>query len=756
LLESYSTYPGQDRLVAHASDRATIGKVMDKSDIYRDLFELGPSPSAVFTLEGECQLANLAFLNLLGLEREHVLEGDVTFTGLFPEPQAALNILDELQKRPVIRRREITLCDIAGNLIPVLFSGRTFELDGTLCFDVSLTSIADLMRLQHKLRKEHSRLSSLLESLSVGLLLVNRAGRVSTVNNPLCNILDLEMDAALDQAYEDIFAAILTNAREPEVVQQSLEHAVTTVAERPSIDIGYQYGDIRDLEASFFPVWDETGAAMGWGMLLQDVTASRSRLAWKLDLLSILAHDIRTPLATLKGHTTALLANYRQWSEAMITEFLEVMDRTTDDLTRQVDLSLSLTRVEAGQLGLRPEAVHPEDLLTQALERAAARLEGREVIAETPESLPLLRVDPARIEEVFINLLDNAAQYSPADTPIQISFQLESTHLHIAITNYGPSIPLDLQRTIFDKYVRNSSDQKGYGLGLFIARKIVEAHGGRIRVKSPLPDSERGACFVFSLPLMPEPLAEREASPSASKQITTPTATAEGEHVLVIEDEADQQTLLHTLLTQQGYSVDIAADGPSALDLVQTSPPDIVLLDWVLPEMSGLQVCRTLRRWSDVPILLVTSRTSASDLVLALDTGADDYISKPYESRELFARMRALLRRRQSSGAAQRKRNRFQADGLIIDFDSRDVWLRGEHIHLTHTEFDIIEVLTRNRGRVVTYDRLIEYALAEPTRGTRHDLFVHISRLRKKLEVDPRKPEFIRTRWGVGYIFSSV
>jgi len=725
---------------------------MDNAGIYRELFELGPSPSAVFTLEGSCRLVNLAFLNLLGLERERLLGGERSFVDLFPNPDVAEDILAELHDRPVIRRREINLCDTNGDVIPVLFSGRTFDLGGTPCFDVSLTSIAGQMRLQHRLRHEFDKLSALLECLSVGLFLVDQDGRVVIANHALCNMLDLNQNTMLGESYDSLFSSLLAHAQEPEVIQQSLQHAVTTVTERPTIDIGFRHTTIQNMEVSFFPVWGESGSVIGWGGLLQDVTMSRNRLAWKLDLLSILAHDIRTPLATLKGHTTALLANYRQWSEAMVLEFLEVMDRTTDDLTRQVDLSLSLTRVEAGQLGLRPEAIEAEALLSQALDRAAARLEGRRVITELPDSLPSLRVDPARIEEVFINLLDNAARYSNPEDPIRISFHLESTHLRIAITNDGPSIPAEMQKLIFDKYVRNSSDQNGYGLGLFIARKIVEAHGGRISVTSPLPGSKTGASFSFTLPLMPEPLLERDAGEASVPVPAYKSDAARHEHVLVIEDEPDQQTLLHTLLTQEGYTVDIAPDGPTALDIAQTSPPDIILLDWVLPGMSGLQVCRTLRRWSDVPILLVTSKTSAADLVLALDTGADDYISKPFESRELFARMRALLRRR-SDHSTERKHDRFQADGLLVDFNSHDVWRDGQHIHLTHTEFDILKHLIRNRGRVLTYDQMIDATLAEPERGSRHDLFVHISRLRKKVEADPRNPTYIHTRWGVGYIF---
>ena len=121
--------------------------------------------------------------------------------------------------------------------------------------------------------------------------------------------------------------------------------------------------------------------------------------------------------------------------------------------------------------------------------------------------------------------------------------------------------------------------------------------------------------------------------------------SVEGEKILVVEDETDVQTLFHTILSQEGYQVEIASDGPTALDIIQVDPPNLVLLDWMLPGMRGLQVCRNIRRWSNIPIIMVTSKTSQADLIAALDAGADDYVTKPFQSEELLARIRTLIRR---------------------------------------------------------------------------------------------------------------
>jgi DNA-binding response OmpR family regulator len=223
--------------------------------------------------------------------------------------------------------------------------------------------------------------------------------------------------------------------------------------------------------------------------------------------------------------------------------------------------------------------------------------------------------------------------------------------------------------------------------------------------------------------------------------------------VLVVEDELDFQALIRLILDDAGYQAEVVSNGPAAIDFIQSTPPDLILLDWMLPGMDGLSVCRNIRRWSDVPILILTSKTSQEALVAAFNAGADDYVTKPFKTSELLARILALSRRRTSWKEAEM--DLINVDGILINLDSREIWSRGKLLSITPTEFNLLAYLARHRGQVLTYQQLLNHVYHGEGKRTRQDLFVHISRLRRKIEPEPDEPRFILTRWGVGYMFAA-
>jgi two-component system response regulator RegX3 len=220
--------------------------------------------------------------------------------------------------------------------------------------------------------------------------------------------------------------------------------------------------------------------------------------------------------------------------------------------------------------------------------------------------------------------------------------------------------------------------------------------------------------------------------------------------VLVVEDEESFSDALSYMLGREGFDAVVAATGPDALAEFDRGGADIVLLDLMLPGLSGTEVCRALRSRSNVPIIMLTAKDSEIDKVVGLELGADDYVTKPYSARELVARIRAVLRRRSDSEPAAEGQV-LEAGPVRMDVDRHVVSVDGEPVALPLKEFDLLELLLRNTGRVLTRGQLIDRVWGADYVGDTKTLDVHVKRLRAKLEPDPATPKYLLTVRGLGY-----
>jgi two-component system KDP operon response regulator KdpE len=220
--------------------------------------------------------------------------------------------------------------------------------------------------------------------------------------------------------------------------------------------------------------------------------------------------------------------------------------------------------------------------------------------------------------------------------------------------------------------------------------------------------------------------------------------------ILVVDDEPQIGRALRVALTAHGYEVVVVVDGEQALDSAATTPPDAVILDLGLPGLDGLEVCRALREWTAVPILVLSARAAEREKVAALDLGADDYVTKPFGMDELLARLRAALRRATAVPPAEAT---LEAGDLRIDFGRRLVTVAGSEVHLTPTEYSLLKVLATNPDRVLTHGMLLRTVWGSEYGDEAHYLRVFVRQLRQKIEVDPSRPRHILTEPGVGYRF---
>ncbi|OFL68764.1 response regulator transcription factor [Brevibacterium sp. HMSC063G07] len=222
--------------------------------------------------------------------------------------------------------------------------------------------------------------------------------------------------------------------------------------------------------------------------------------------------------------------------------------------------------------------------------------------------------------------------------------------------------------------------------------------------------------------------------------------------ILLVEDEESLSDPLSYLLGREGYDVVVAADGKKAVEEFETAGAALVLLDLMLPGLPGTEVCRIIRGRSNVPIIMLTAKDAEIDKVVGLELGADDYVTKPYSSRELLARIRAVLRRG-SASVDDEFDDVLEAGGVRVDVDRHVVTVRGEEMQLPLKEFELLEMLVRNAGRVMTRGQLIDRVWGSDYVGDTKTLDVHIKRLRAKIEVNPSEPKLLTTLRGLGYKF---
>lgn len=223
--------------------------------------------------------------------------------------------------------------------------------------------------------------------------------------------------------------------------------------------------------------------------------------------------------------------------------------------------------------------------------------------------------------------------------------------------------------------------------------------------------------------------------------------------ILVVDDEKLIVKGIKFSLEQDSMEVDAAYDGEEALNLVKNNLYDLVVLDVMLPKLDGLSVCQQIREFSQIPIIMVTAKGEDMDKIMGLEYGADDYITKPFNILELKARIKAILRRSNANLKKESAKNKLKVKDLVIEFDSRRVFIDGKESNLTAKEFDLLELLLKNPGKVYSRENLLDTIWGYEYPGDARTVDVHVRRLREKIEKNPSEPEYIYTKWGVGYYF---
>ena len=355
-------------------------------------------------------------------------------------------------------------------------------------------------------------------------------------------------------------------------------------------------------------------------------------------------------------------------------ELTAVISAESGRLSRLVDNLLDLSRLQAGGVQPRADWIGVDEVIRAAVATVPEPPAGFDL--QFDPDLPAVNADAAQLERAFANVLENAVRFA-GDDPVAVRARAANRQVLIRISDHGPGIAKEDLERVFEPFLRASGeDGSGSGLGLAIARGFLEANGGRIRAES-LPG--QGASFVIQLPV----------------DAAAPHAMTDEQRVLVVDDERQILRALRIILRDAGFEVATADTAEEALDALAVRPPDAAIIDLILPDGNGVDICRSIREWSEMPVIVLSAVGEEAEKVRALEAGADDYVTKPFGPDELIARLRAALRRARKGPQDEPV---LSAPGLELDLAAHRVTVDGREVHLTPTEYDLLRVLMQRRG----------------------------------------------------------
>jgi len=606
------------------------------------------------------------------------------------------------------------------------------------------------------LAQENYILAGVAANMRSGFILLNRKEHV-TYSNPSAQRL-LGINNRDLQPVFDVRKRLLSLAADPDRAQAELDRVWQHPEQECSTDLALADAAIRWLRVQSFPVRDIPGSLLGRGILLDDVTLECTSAQERSETLALAAHELKTPLAIIKGCATTLLGSSMRWEPSLQREMLQMIDTHTDRLHDILNTLLDVWRLDARAQNLRLAQVNIAELLRRLVERSRKNAPHHHFVLQMPEDLPTVLCDALRLEQALNSLLDNAVTYSPTGGTVTIRLDANDVDLHLSIADEGIGIALEHLDSIFSRFyrvARGEDSPKGSGLGLAVARATIEAHGGKIWADSP--GLGQGATFYCTLPLAPRLFpslpAPQQVQPnvsSVSGPLAAPQLGLSRRTVLIVENDARITRYLRAHLEEHRYQVQAVSSGVQFLRSLDLEEPCIILLATRLADMSGIELLQRLREFSQAPVIMLCDACDEDERVRLFDLGADDLVTKPFGMKELLARVRTLLRRSAATEPTPRQAI-FTTGELTIDYAQHLVFLQGRPIQLSRTEYKLLTTLALNVGMVLTHELLLERVWGAEYNRDVDFIWVYISRLRRKIETDSRHPRYILTVPDVGY-----
>ena len=634
-------------------------------------------------------------------------------------------------------------------------AGFTAEDEGVLMLFASQAAlaIANARRYREE-QRTRADLETLVNTSPVGVVVFDAGtGTLSSINREALRMVDGLRDP--EQGPEQLLEALSlrrADGREFSLTEYPLARLLRSGETVRAEEMVLQVPDGRRVNAiiNATPILSEEGGVVSLVVTMQDLTPMKELGRQRAEFLGLVGQELLAPLTSIKGSAAAVLEDLARLDLAKARQFFSIIEGQADRMRGLIWDLLEVARIEAGTMFLAPEPTDFASLVNQA---RASFLEGganNQVEVDLPPDLPWVAADRQRALQVLDHLLSNAAGHSPEGSVITVSARREGQHLAVCVADRGRGIPSQPMSLLFSRLSRREAGEGEGGsgseaLGLAVCRGIVEAHGGRIWAESDGPGL--GSRFIFTLPVAEETTArERTGRSSGGRRWVS---RGQG-RVLVAEDDPQALWHIRSTLTEAGYTPVVAMDPEEVERLIVVERPHLVLLDPALPKGGGLGLMQRVLQLTDAPVVLLSGHGADIDLAQAFESGADDYIVKPFSPTELVARVGAALRRREAP-ERESYRESFQLGELSIDYARCRVTLGGQAVVLTETEYRLLCELALNAGQALSRERLMSRVWLDRVSADSKVVRAYVKRLRRKLGESAANPTYIFNEPRAGY-----
>ena len=605
-------------------------------------------------------------------------------------------------------------------------------------------------------QRARNDLETLINTSPVGVVVCDaEAGVPVSFNQEARRIVSsLQMPGRPVEELAELITCRRADGREIALGEFPLAQALSTGETVRLEEIELQVPDGRSVKTliNATPIRSQEGAVESVVVTMQDMTPLEELERLRAEFMGMVSHELQTPLTTIRGSAHTLLDDAASLNPAEMRQFHRIISEQAERMRSLIRDLLDVAHIETGTLSISPESSDTVALVDEARIMFMSAGRTNRIQIDVAPNLPQVMTDRRRIVQVLSNLLANAARYSNKLSTITVRAVRKQFQVVVSVIDEGIGIPAERLPLLFRKFSRvdgedRQSDLTGSGLGLAICKGIVEAHGGRIWAESEGPG--QGARFIFTLPIAEQEKTAGTVDP-APLAAERGDATTDRTRILVVDDSPHDLRYIRDVLSKSGYDPIVTGDPEEVDSLIAKERPHLVLLDMMLPGVNGIDLMRNILGKTALPVIFLSAYGQENVIAEAFDTGAADYVVKPFSPTELAARIRSVLRLRSGAAYPGQPEN-YLLEDLVINYVERRVTVAGQPIALTATEYTLLYELSTNASRVSTHTQLLQRVWGPENSGDARLVRVVVNRLRRKLGDDAHDPRYIFTEPHVGY-----